>query len=267
MAHCPTMHLAPLRRSASVCLALSSLALLAACGPTNNTTQPTPSHAASSPSAGSDTSTDTSSSSTDATGGITMGEQVFSSTLQPPTNDISTNSAVTQDQNGITLSVAKAGGTYTYAGLAAGYHDIPQDMAVRVHAAMAAPASGIYFGIACRGFGQNQQYLLLTDANGKWVIVQVKDGNQTALKQGTAQGVDATKGLTIDVACVTPQSNDKMNHLVLALNGKVVGSVDDSFENVAISNSFELFAISPDASTGTGSVVFNRLSVYSASAR
>src|SRR5579885_1421927 len=162
MAHCPTMHLASHRRSASAFLALSSLALLAACGPSNNTTQPTPSRAASSPSSGSgsDTSTDTSSS-TDPTGGITMGEQVFSSTLQPPTNDIATNSAVTQDQNGITLSVAKAGGTYTYAGLAAGYHAIPQSMAVRVHAAMAAPASGIYFGIACRGFGQNQQYLLL----------------------------------------------------------------------------------------------------------
>ena len=256
------------RRPALACVALTSLAALAACGPSNNTTNntPNPSHAASSPSAGSSTSSDTSTDSTDATGGITIGNQVFNSTLEPPTTDVTTNANVTQDQNGITLHVAKAG-NYTYAGLAGGYHSIPQDIAVRVHVAEAAPASEVYYGIACRGFGQNQQYLLLSDANGKWVIVQVNDGKQTALKQGTAQGVDATKGVTIDAACVTPQSNDKMNHLVLALNGKVVGSVDDSFENVAISNSFELFAISPDSTTGTGDVIFNRLIVYSASAK
>ena len=257
-----------LRRPALACLALSSLAALAACGPTNNSTSntPKPSHAAASPSDDSSASTDTSTDGTDPTGGITMGGQVFTSTLEPPTTDIATNANVTQDQDGITLHVAKAG-SYTYAGLAGGYSQIPQDLAIRVHVAEAAPASDVYYGIACRGFGQNQQYLLLSDANGKWVIIQVNGGKQTMLKQGTAEGVDATKGVTIDAACVTPQSNDKMNHLVLALNGKVVGSVDDSFDNVAISNSFELFAISPDSTTGTGDVVFNRLTVYSASAK
>lgn len=268
MADSPAMAPLTLRRPAAACLAAGALALLSACGPSNNTT-PTPRAQASSTPSGSDTSSDSTGSSdtaTDTTGGVTIGQQVFTSTLQPPSRDIDTNDSVTQDQNGITLHVTKAGGGYTYAGLAGGYHGIPQDLAVRVHVAEASPASGIYYGIACRGLGQNEQYLLLSDANGKWVIVQVKDGNQTLLKQGTADGVDATSGVTIDAACVTPTSNDKMNHLVLALNGKVVGSVDDSFENVAISNSFELFAISPDASTGTGEVIFNRLTVYSASA-
>jgi hypothetical protein len=252
-----------LRRPALACLALTSLAVLAACGPSNNSTNntPAPSHAAASPGDSSDTSTD----STDTTGGVTIGGSVFTSTLQPPTNDVGTSANVTQDQNGITLNVVTAGGGYTYTALN-DLHGIPQDIAIRVHAAMAAPASGIYYGIACRGFGQNEQYLLVTDANGKWAIVQVKAGNQTVLKQGTADGVDATKGVTIDAACVTPKSNDKMNHLVLALNSKVVGSVDDSFDNVSISNSFELIALSPDASAGTGSVIFNRLTVYSASA-
>lgn len=255
-------------RPALACVALASLAVLAACGPTNNTTSNTPkaSHAAASPSDDSDTSSDTSTDTTDSTGGITIGNQVFTSTLQPPSNDVATNANVTQDQNGITLHVAKAD-TYTYAGLSGGYNGIPQSLAVRVHVAEAAPASQVYYGIACRGFGQNSQYLLLSDANGKWVIIQVKDGNQTVLKQGTADGVDATSGVTIDAACVTPASDDKMNRLVLALNGKVVGSVDDSFENVPISNSFELFAISPDTTTGTGDVIFNRLTVYSASSQ
>lgn len=266
------MRLDAIRRPAAACLALGSLAVLSACGPSNttaNTTTPQPSHSSSSTSSdtSSDTSTDTSTESTDATGGITIGNQVFDSTLEPPTKDIDTNENVTQDANGITLHVVKAGGGYTYAGLAGGYHGIPQDIAIRVHVAEAAPASGVYYGIACRGFGQDQQYLLLSDANGKWVIVQVNGGNQKVLKQGTADGVDATNGVTIDAACVTPKSNDKMNHLVLALNGKVVGTADDSYENVAISNSFELFAISPDASTGTGEVIFNRLKVYSASAQ
>lgn len=261
MAHCPAMHLFALRRPAVARLGLASLAALAACGPSTNTTPtPQPSHTASS-----STSSDTSTDSTDSTGGITTTGTVLTSTLEPPTNDFGTSANVTQDANGITLNVTSAG-NYTFSQLN-DYHGIPQDIAVRVHAAMASPASGIYYGIACRGYGQSSQYLLLSDANGKWVIVQVKDNNQTLLKQGTADGVDATQGVTIDAACVTPASNDKMNHLVLALNGKVVGSVDDSYENVAISNSFELFALSPDSSAGTGSVVFNRLTVFSASAK
>jgi hypothetical protein len=258
------MRLDVLRRPAAACLALGSLALLSACGPSGNVTSntPPPSHPASSPSSGDDAAGDTS---TDSTGGITADAQVFSSTLQPPTHDVGTSADVTQDENGITLSVTKAAGGYTYTQLN-DFHGIPQDIAIRVHVAMASPASGIYYGIACRGFGQNEQYLLLSDAVGKWVIVQVKSGNQTVLEQGTADGVDATKGVTFDAACVTPKSDDKMNHLVLALNGKVVGTADDSFENVSISNSFELFATSPDATTGTGSVIFNRLAVSSASA-
>jgi len=269
MAHCGPMQHVPFRHPFATSLAVASLALLSACGGGGGNTPTPTSHSSSSSSSSntsSDTSTDTSSSGVASDGGITAGNAVFTSTLEPPTNDITTNDVATQDQNGITLHVNKAGGTYTYAGLAGGYSRIPQSMAVRVHVAMPSPASGIYYGIACRGFGQNQQYLLLSDAQGKWVIIQVNAGNQTVLKQGTADGVDATQGVTVDAACVTPQSNDKMNHLVLALNGKVVGVVDDSYENVAISNSFELFAISPDQSTGTGTVVFNRLTVYSASA-
>jgi hypothetical protein len=235
--------------------------LLTACGPSSNTT-PTPSPARTS----SSSSSSSSSSTTDnGTGNITVGSVVYSSTLEPPTSDMGTSASVTQDQNGLTLSVDKPAGGYTFTELK-DFHGIPEDMAVRVHVAEAAPASGIYYGIACRGFGQNEKYLLLSDATGKWAIVQVKSGNQTVLKQGTVPGVDATQGVTVDAACVTPDSNDKMNHLVLSLNGKVAGTVDDSFDNVSISNNFQLFAISPDTTTGTGSVVFNRLEVRSASA-
>jgi hypothetical protein len=172
---------------------------------------------------------------------------------------------VTQDENGLTLTVTKAGGGFTFSELK-DFHGIPQNIALRVHVAEASPASGVYYGFACRGFGENEKYLLVADAKGKWAIVQVKSGNQTVLKSGTATGVDATKGVTVDAACVTPKSDSKMNHLVLALNGDVVGSVDDSYENVSISNDFQLFVISPDTDTGTGSVIFNLLEVRSASA-
>jgi hypothetical protein len=261
------MRLDALRRPIGACLTLGTLALVSACGGGGNTTPtPSPRASASSSSTSSDTPSGSSSASSGGTGGITIGKQVFSSTLQPPTKDIPTGTNVTQDQNGLTLQVVNANGGYTYAGLK-DFHGIPQDIAIRVHVAEAAPASGVYYGIACRGFGQNEQYLLLSDASGKWVITRVKGGKETLLKQGTATGVDATAGVTVDVACVTPKSNDKMNRVVLALNGKVVGSVDDSFENIAISNTFELFATSPDSSTGTGGVIFNRLIVYSASAQ
>lgn len=258
------MRLASIRVTRTV-LASGSIALLAACGSSPSAPPHSPASTASTGGSTATAAPSDDSTPSSGTGGISAGDVVFSSTLQPPTHDLGTSATVTQDSMGLTLTVTKPAGGYTYSA-PIDLHGIPQNLAVRVHVAMASPASGIYYGIACRGLGQNQQYLLLSDADGKWVIVQVNDGKQKVLKQGTADGVDATSGVTVDAACVTPQSDDKMNRLVLALNGKVVGSVDDSYENVAISNSFELFAISPDQTTGTGSVVFNRLEVRSASA-
>jgi hypothetical protein len=244
-------------------LAFASIAALSACGPANNTT-PTPGPGSTSSSSSTTSKLSTGSAGLDATGGITVGQVVFQSTLKPPSQDFGLSALATQDDNGITLTVDKPG-NYTFSELK-DFHSIPQDLAVHVFATEATP-SKIYYGVSCRGYGENEKYLLVADATGQWVIVQVKDGSQKVLKQGTAGGVDASKGVQIDAACVTPKSNDKMNHIVLALNGKVVGSVDDDFNNVSISNSFQLFAISPDPqTTGTGSVTFDRLQVYSASA-
>ena len=245
-------------------LAGAAIAALSACGPTNNTT-PTPGPASTSSSSSSTSSKLSTGSATDSTGGITAGAVVFQSTLQPPSNDFGLSANVTEDSDGITLTVDKPG-NYTYTELK-DFHGIPQDLAVHVFATEATP-SKIYYGVACRGYGQDEKYLLLADATGQWAIVQVKNGDQTLLKKGTASGVDASKRVQIDAACVTPASNDQMNHLVLALNGKVVGVVDDDFHNVSISNDFQLIAISPDPqSTGTGSATFSNLKVYSASAK
>jgi hypothetical protein len=190
---------------------------------------------------------------------ISVGSVVFSSTLQPPSTDFGTGNGVQQGPNGITLSVDRPAGGYAFSAPKDAQH-IPQDLALRVKAYETAP-SDIYFGVACRGGGTDNTYLLLTDAKGDWVIVRVRYGNQTVLASGSDASVDGGKGVTLDVACVTPQSNDRVNRLILALDGKEVGSADDPNHNVAISNSLSLFAISPQSDTGTGSATFSDVSV------
>jgi hypothetical protein len=166
---------------------------------------------------------------------------------------------VQQGPNGITLNVDHPAGGFAFSAPKDIQH-VPQDLALHVKAYEPTP-SEIYFGVACRGGGTDNTYLLLTDARGNWVIVRVHNGSQTVLTSGSDSAVDGSKGVTLDVACVTPQSNDRMNRLVLALDGKEVGSADDPHDNVAISNSFSLFAISPQSDTGTGSATFSNVSV------
>jgi hypothetical protein len=249
------------RRVRVAAIAALSLATLAACGGGGNGPATSPTSKASPTDDSTDTSTSTSNSSR-----ISVGDVIYSTSLKAGTSDFGVASPNSQDAAGITLSVQKAGGSYAYS-TPKDFHGIPDDIAVRVHAQESTP-NKLYFGVACRGLDQNNTYLLVVDMDGDYAIVQVKAGNQTLLKQGKgAFTADPASGVTLDVACVTPQSDDKMNRLFLAAQGKELAEVDDSFENVAISNSYALFALSPDTSTGTGTVTLHDLEVRTASSQ
>lgn len=250
--------LSRLRGAAPIaCLAV----LTAACG------SGTGSKATTSTTSSSSTSSHSSSrsSSQSDTGSVALGDVVLTSTLARPENRFGTGPSATQDDSGITLHVAKAGGTFAFSTMQ-DWHGIPDNLNVEVQADENTP-NKLYFGVACRGLDQNNTYLLLVDMQGDYAIVQVINGNQKLLKQGSkAFTPDGSGTVTVDAACVTPASNDKMNHLELSADGTTLATVDDSFENVAQSNTFALFAISPDTSTGTGDVTFHDLEVRSATA-
>jgi len=254
----------PLRRRVLAPLPLLAAATLAtACGGHGSPASPaTPRSTAQ---ATSDSTPRDDASPTPAAADISAGNVVFSSTLKTPTQDFGVSSQnVSEDADGITLTVPHASGGYTFS-TPVDFHGIPQSMAIRVH--IDEPQqSGVYAGIACRGMSDSNTYLMVVDAKGDYAIVRVKDNNQTVLDKGTA-AFDVSWPITLDAACVTPSSSDTTNRLVLVANGTRLASVDDSYDQVPISNSFALFAISPAPDTGTGSVLFHDLSVRSASSQ
>lgn len=235
---------------------LATAALLTACGGGG-------SHAPS-PTPQSSSSTSSDSSATGSTD-ISVGDVVFSSTLKTPTHDFGVSGAnVHQDGSGITLDVPNAGGGYTFS-TPLDLHGIPDsfDVSVQIDEPQ---QNDLYAGVACRGLDEKNTYLLLVDGKGDYAIVQVKAGNQTLLKKGTA-AFSASWPVTIDAACVTPDGDSNVNRLSLSADGTQLTSVDDSIDNVAGGNSYALFALSPSADTGTGSVLFHDLSVSSASSQ
>jgi len=240
---------------------LAAAALLTACGGGTHAATTTPT-----PRAVSSTSSDSSTGS-NATGSadISVGDQVFSSTLKTPTADFGIHGPnVHEDGSGITLDVANAGGGYTYS-TPIDFHGVPDSFEVSVKIDEPQQNS-LYAGIACRGMDDKNTYLLLVDGKGDYAIVQVKAGNQTLLKKGDA-AFSVSWPITLEAACVTPDSDDTMNRLSLTANGTRLATVDDSYDNVAGSNSYALFAVSPGADTGKGSVLFHDLTVSNASSQ
>lgn len=250
------------RRAVTALPLLATAALLSACGGGGGN-QPTPTaHASSTSSDNGDSSTDDSATgSTD----ITVGDQVFSSTLKTPTQDFGVKgSNIHEDSSGITLDVANAGGGYTYS-TPLDFHGIPDNLDVSVQ--IDEPQrNDLYAGVACRGLDDKNTYLLLVDAKGDYAIVQVKAGNQTLLKKGDA-AFSVSWPITLEAACVTPDGDSNTNRLSLSANGTDLATVDDSIDNVAGGNSYAIFAVSPSADTGTGSVLFHDLTVSSASSQ